>query len=1425
MSSLTNNDHFITAIRDAHLAGFGFTPLIGAGISAPSGVPLVQELAGYLRFCIAVGLGLDKSSAVRDYFFGTPEALRFRKWNPRTDAWPDFSEVAERPTEWQTLLFRLISNAEQVHGKLPRPAEIYREAYGAMAEWRSSLQFLSRLSHASDEANDSPFRPVLLSPQSSVVDSFFRDVVSDKSPTLAHEMIALLSQSMRIKTILTTNFDDLLEKAYTKIGDPLAVYNVQLNSTIPSYHLTAGRRAIVKLHGGKLGLRADFSLDDVPTDNDARNFLSFLLAKQPTDSDWESTGVNAIQSPVNHLLVMGFSGSDRRIRVLIKESCKRLDLDKFRIFWIAFSETDEENAINLAKEIDLERSNSAERSPEEPRDPNRPIPEWFVIIRHYSPGLLLLEVYQHVSLGLPPRGVVFPATSKLRVPCEYENDRSAGRNAENSIARDSLIRQLEFAHGNTSEDFNGEDHHRLVILSESTSAGQAVNVASSAFRSLTEWGNRCVWLEMDEIESANDLFEHLIEAVSNQVGAYEWTPILQGSSETLRRQEISRLLEHRRLTIFLNARDGAGTSARPETLPEGWLSSTNQLAAESEGSDQTNAMSSFCSLLEELVLGDVTRLAVVLIATEGTVVNEVRSRIPAKFIAVPPSSDQESVMSDWWSIAEEWLLSAEDPSVHDSQKLRFLAALCFANRTRYASSLWTWAHHGSDIDAGMSDKAGCHADRVKQTEDWLQELESLQIIRRKPGGFIWMHVPIREEIRLRLLESELLAPRLCGEIHHGLAECGTRLFLSSRDPLAAFEVSFHRLQAAGWYLDSASVQTERRENCATHVLANITGALTILNVARTAILKKGFSRGARRRLKYLERQTSHLLDHVNDSKLLKANREKLIDSLHRFKCRVLAILRDSSREIAELSEALCYHKELNLALMRFPDGMMKRRNLIGDSRSPKQRFDRLGNVGTLFIATRSYGSAQFYFNQLFSRFQFPSPETTADQSVRKPSIEEDARRNREYLSSIEAWLDGIEANRFYQRAKKRLREPQRDLFLTEIQLGIVNLLRRQMQLFVVRGNLYHLISRRGLSVHEHDFEECETGGVPFHVRGRQQFSAAVRAYRGARLVLLSALRGSEDRESLRRTFDDIQFLETYFGLVHSFLRDFQHAHRRLNNAESCLLESKVGSESLEMAIIELHRAEIFTQQAVFKPGSLEEEMTALGNFRSGVFEAVEKNWDELIEKCLLNTKPRELSSSLSYIDDGLQALVRAELLLNQERKNVWWTTWFFELKLKLIELKMFACVSDPEIEIPVVSMAHTPRGMRSELDRLLLDSMRLSRLDIFRQARILDSYSSSLVCVFTRWHMEKKQRPELKERIELMRDLCLIARKELEMRMQAKREVHLSQNADLDADEGLRRGRKESEGQLDPHVRRYVEHSIDSASKRIGLVAEIDHVT
>lgn len=156
---------------------------------------------------------------------------------------------------------------------------------------------------------------------------------------------------------------------------------------------------------------------------------------------------------------------------------------------------------------------------------------------------------------------------------------------------------------------------------------------------------------------------------------------------------------------------------------------------------------------------------------------------------------------------------------------------------------------------------------------------------------------------------------------------------------------------------------------------------------------------------------------------------------------------------------------------------------------------------------------------------------------------------------------------------------------------------------------------------------------------------------------------------------------------------------------------------------------------------------------------------------------------------------------------------------------MFACVSDPEIEIPVVSMAHTPRGMRSELDRLLLDSMRLSRLDIFRQARILDSYSSSLVCVFTRWHMEEKQRPELKERIELMRDLCLIARKELEMRMQAKREVHLSQNADLDTDEGLRRGRKESEGQLDPHVRRYVEHSIDSASKRIGLVAEIDHVT
>jgi hypothetical protein len=55
---------FIRAIQIERQKSYGFLPLIGAGFSAPSGVPLIEELKPYLRRCLVFALG-EGTCAIR----------------------------------------------------------------------------------------------------------------------------------------------------------------------------------------------------------------------------------------------------------------------------------------------------------------------------------------------------------------------------------------------------------------------------------------------------------------------------------------------------------------------------------------------------------------------------------------------------------------------------------------------------------------------------------------------------------------------------------------------------------------------------------------------------------------------------------------------------------------------------------------------------------------------------------------------------------------------------------------------------------------------------------------------------------------------------------------------------------------------------------------------------------------------------------------------------------------------------------------------------------------------------------------------------------------------------------------------------------------------------------------------------------------
>src|SRR5262249_27205695 len=152
--------------------------------------------------------------------------------------------------------------------------KIYLEAIGALSDWRSSLYFLARIKEPSGDGQSR--EPELGTFVPSVRDSFFQHATGGHTPTLAHCLLASLSDTLRNHIVLTTNFDDLYEKAAEEAHRSVAVYDVHKNARLPPLRLVDRTRSLIKLHGGRYGLRADESLDGQPQWEDLQTFASYF---------------------------------------------------------------------------------------------------------------------------------------------------------------------------------------------------------------------------------------------------------------------------------------------------------------------------------------------------------------------------------------------------------------------------------------------------------------------------------------------------------------------------------------------------------------------------------------------------------------------------------------------------------------------------------------------------------------------------------------------------------------------------------------------------------------------------------------------------------------------------------------------------------------------------------------------------------------------------------------------------------------------------------------------------------------------------------------------------------------------------------------------------------------------------------------------
>ena len=140
-------------------------------------------------------------------------------------------------------------------------------------------------------------------------------------------------------------------------------------------------------------------------------------------------------------------------------------------------------------------------------------------------------------------------------------------------------------------------------------------VAAMAFQSLRADGQMCLWLDLNDVGSTDDLFEQLLDAIFYANGTEEWMPSIFKATQ-LQHTEIRRatLASGRQWVVFLNGLETAGSNFSDglSATPNGWLDhpTTSPGAVADDVSASTE---SFIDLLYELTGPECAAVTIVLL--------------------------------------------------------------------------------------------------------------------------------------------------------------------------------------------------------------------------------------------------------------------------------------------------------------------------------------------------------------------------------------------------------------------------------------------------------------------------------------------------------------------------------------------------------------------------------------------------------------------------------------------------------------------------------------------------------------------------------------------------------------------------------------------------------------------------------------------
>ena len=1220
-------------VRDLLLSGGGFIPLLGSGISVDSGIPVVARLEDYLANCIAHALGLRSGTT---FSSGTV-------WNPDLPVWPRLNapEMYQKSSKMiSDDIWNAMKNHLEQNGEI---AGVYQEGAGSLSEWRSMLFYLARLKR--DSNNQFYLGP----PDYSIIDSFFVHVTSDKIPNPTHHLVANLVDILRFPIILTTNFDDLIERAFEASGKLLNIYDLNTTSDLPAPHVAFNGLSILKLHGSRFGLRAGYSLDRPPSEEDARTFTNYFLDRAISYDQWRSAYENPI-STKNHLFVCGIGGSDQRINRLVADAYKRTsDLE---VVWFCHSEQTAERIEKSMKAILPELGSQASQRFHTYVTPH---------IR-----LTLTELYQQLALCLPPTKVVFPSVPSIPVPPKFANIQLT---EEDKKIAEGLVERRE----------------PIVVVHDKPDSMGTVHLAKQLHDIETSSPHRreAIWVEMDDLTNVDDLFEVVRRAIALRSGNLDWLPVpfrgvgipddSQGELHNQKQKDANRIAElshilrstSNKWALFLYARDTPGANMKPCGVDRSDLSSY-QLVIRTHSSK------------EEFKTTAETPKTVVVARVEDPKVNEflsfriidARGRIIAEhdeFELSPYEAQLKSLRTELeplftskltlnkerdYAIAETvtslidrlhlhsrtngWLnrdrdafekylidivsmdadvkiylfcypetskshccgllnllgtgdhtyqvnletteysreplddhlskidelLGFENQVSRSNEKRIFAYYMSLFLCSRYPSSLWIWAAFpetfNSDDPSALSDlPSQYHSDRdvkrARRVSEFIREFENEGIVGVKPGGFLWMRRKVRNHIVQRC-KTVLECTRRAADAHQCIADWYYKCYLASSSPSAVFESIYHRCYCA----EATATSLLTDQDCNSSLLtSSLNEAISMLKFARDVILSRGYSTLHCSYLDFVKNELSsgliELLRSIPSSEKHDSlvNDAKLLLKTLRVRCAMIQL--DLAREAGEFRRSIERGNEFDLKAVtkadeRVPTIFDRYHTHYNISRSSFDDsilldLERQYEQAISFTVFRSYDKSIEVFGNLMRRLQLQFLENFgfATESPDRIANFDDTKNS--LRLQVSEWAANHGGQAVIRLAAK--------------------LFRRMMHL--------HLMIAHTLSVHR---RLCGTGEEV--TDPRVHYIRCLLLYHGA----IEILRFFQDKRDGFIQAENARLRCQYAVACSSLKGKFIESQRKIIEAQSFVASNPRKASSMDSAIVELHRSEVYLQQSV-----------------------------------------------------------------------------------------------------------------------------------------------------------------------------------------------------------------------------------------------------